>query len=107
MFLSRSDFTHDASSDGCHSPRVSSPDSHYTLAASSPLSVRSDPGMSSQPYTPNYYSKQDTSWSRQQYYGENNNLYNKYDYKYKSQRAETSTNSYSQNSYYKDNCDSR
>ncbi|XP_044269789.1 basic helix-loop-helix transcription factor amos-like [Tribolium madens] len=67
-------YRHEASSDGCLSPRVSSPDSHYTLTLSSPMSISSDPGMSSQPYTPNYY-KQDSSWG---HYGENNNLYDGY-----------------------------
>ncbi|KAH0810323.1 hypothetical protein GEV33_012470 [Tenebrio molitor] len=74
MFLRQNDYYHqprESSSDGCLSPRVSSPDSHYTLTLSSPMSISSDPGMSSQPYTPNYY-KQDNSWS---HYGENNNIY--------------------------------
>lgn len=102
----------EASSDGCMSPRVSSPESGYTLTVSSPLSTASDPGMSSQPYTPNYYNKhQDMSWDRhnhhnnQDYYGENNNIYNnnKYDYKYKSQRVESASgpiNSYGAEEYY-------
>lgn len=96
--------SNDTYSDGCLSPRVSSPDSHYTLTVSSPLSVSSDPGMSSQPYTPNCFSKhQESSWVRQGYYGQNNNLYNKYDYRYKSQRAECSSamSTYSHESYYK------
>lgn len=101
MFLSRGE----TSSDGCYSPRVSSPE--YSLTTlSSPLSVRSDPGMSSQPYTPNYYGKQESAWgSRQQYYGENNNLYNKYDYRYKSQQS-ASSSCYGQD-YYKGTCDAR
>lgn len=107
MFSSRGD----VSSDGYQSPRVSSPESSYTLTTASPLSVRSDPGMSSQPYTPNYYGKQDaSSWNRQhQYYGENNNLYNKYDYKYKSQRPESSSSMscYGGQDYYKSVCDPR
>lgn len=88
-------------SDGCLSPRLSSPESHYALTASSPLSTVSDPGMSSQPYTPNYYSRQD-SWGRQSFYGENNNIYNKYDYKCKSQGMDThsSMGSYSREEYY-------
>ncbi|KAG5882346.1 hypothetical protein JTB14_026294 [Gonioctena quinquepunctata] len=94
------------SSDGCMSPRVSTPESHYALTASSPHSTASDPGMSSQPYTPNYYSRQD--WNTQGYYGENNNLYNKYDYKYKSQGMGTSSAmgaSYSSQDYYSDKKD--
>lgn len=105
-----SHMSRDTSSDGCLSPRVSSPDSHYTLTVSSPLSVNSDPGMSSQPYTPNYFNKhQESAWGRQDYYGQNNNLYNKYDYRYKSQRAECSSamSTYSHESYYKDNYDSK
>lgn len=82
-------------SDGCRSPD--------TLTLSSPLSVSSDPGMSSQPYTPNYFSKhQEASWPRQDYYGENNNLYNKYDYRYKSQsQASSAASGYGHESYYK------
>lgn len=88
-------------SDGCLSPRVSSPDSHYALTVASPMSTASDPGMSSQPYTPNYYSRQEL-WSRQDFYGENNNIYNKYDYKCKSQGLEShsSMGSYSRQDYY-------
>lgn len=93
--------SNEARSDGCLSPRVSSPDSHYALTVSSPLSTVSDPGMSSQPYTPNYYSRQD-SWGRQDYYGENNNIYNKYDYKCKSQGMDSHSamSSYSRQDYY-------
>lgn len=71
MFLHQNDYyhqSHEASSDGCLSPRVSSPDAHYSLT--SPMSISSDPGMSSQPYTPNY-----ASWG---HYGENNNIYDGY-----------------------------
>ncbi|RZC32154.1 HLH domain containing protein [Asbolus verrucosus] len=92
MFLHQNDYyhqSHETSSDGCLSPRVSSPDSHYTLTVSSPLSISSDPGMSSQPYTPNYF-KQESSWND---YGENNNIYN-----YKS--AET-MNPYGSQEFYK------
>lgn len=91
----------EARSDGCLSPRVSSPESHYALTVSSPLSTVSDPGMSSQPYTPNYYSRQD-SWGRQGFYGENNNIYNKYDYKYKSQGMDShsSMGTYNRHGYY-------
>ncbi|EFA00331.1 basic helix-loop-helix transcription factor amos [Tribolium castaneum] len=68
MFLHQNDYYHhhghETSSDGCPSPT-------YTLTLSSPMSISSDPGMSSQPYTPNYSS----SWS---HYGENNNLYDGY-----------------------------
>lgn len=102
MYPNRGEFK--ANSDGCLSPRVSSPDSHCNLTVSSPLSVSSDPGMSSQPYIPNYYVKQEESWTRQhQYYGENNNLYNKYDYRYKSQRVDSpcSSNGYGQDAYYR------
>ncbi|KAJ8974899.1 hypothetical protein NQ317_017954 [Molorchus minor] len=90
-------------SDGCISPRASSPDSHYGLTISSPLSTASDPGMSSQPYTPNCYNRVD-SWSGSGYYGENNNIYNKYDYRYKSQGLESSNSvaSYSRQNYYDD-----
>lgn len=86
-------------SDGCLSPRVSSPDSHYALTAASPISTVSDPGMSSQPYTPNFYSRQDP-WGRQDYYGENNNIYNKYDYKCRSQEMDSHSSSYSKQDYY-------
>lgn len=98
----------ETSSDGCLSPRVSSPESHYRLTVTSPLSTASDPGMSSQPYTPNYYRQDVSSWSRQDYYGENNNIYNKYDYKYKSQKMDTSgsMSSYDNSDYYKTNYDS-
>ncbi|XP_049819164.1 protein atonal-like [Aethina tumida] len=107
MFLHKSDYipmSNETCSDGCLSPRVSSPDSHYTLTVSSPLSTASDPGMSSQPYTPNY-----ASWGAQDYYGENNNLYNKYDYKYKSQRVgcSSSMSSYDSQDYYRDSFDSK
>nr|XP_023020593.1 protein atonal-like [Leptinotarsa decemlineata] len=89
----------ESTSDGCTSPRVSTPDSHYALTASSPRSTASDPGMSSQPYTPNYYSRQD--WGN---YGENNNIYSKYDCKYKSHGVGSSgaVASYSNEDYYSD-----
>ncbi|XP_050503373.1 protein atonal-like [Diabrotica virgifera virgifera] len=90
----------ESSSDGCLSPRVSTPDSHYALTVSSPLSTASDPGMSSQPYTPNYY-RQEWGGSRG-YYGENNNIYNKYDYKYKSQGVDSPMSSYARQDYYND-----
>ncbi|KAJ8954039.1 hypothetical protein NQ318_004340 [Aromia moschata] len=93
----------ESASDGCLSPRVSSPDSHYALTASSPLSTSSDPGMSSQPYTPNYYNPRQDAWGGREYYGENNNIYDKYDYRYKSQRLEpTGSASYSRQGYYGD-----
>lgn len=110
MFLHQGEFrprSNDGSSDGCLSPRISSPESNYTFTYSSP--GPSDSGMSSQPYTPNYY-KQDQYWGRQHYYGENNNIYNKYDYtKYKTQRNDTPSgmNSYSHESYYKANYDNK
>lgn len=92
----------ESTSDGCLSPRVSTPDSLHALTVSSPLSTASDPGMSSQPYTPNYYSRQGHCWSSQDFYGENNNIYNKYDYKYKSQGMESSSSvgAYSSQDYY-------
>lgn len=62
---------HGTFSDRCRSPRVSSPESRYAVSVASPMSISSDPGMS-QPYTPNYYKQDNTSWGR---YGENNNLY--------------------------------
>ncbi|XP_018320989.1 DNA-directed RNA polymerase II subunit RPB1-like [Agrilus planipennis] len=43
------------SSDSCHSPRLSSPESNYTLATLSP-------GPSSQPYTPNYYEENNNDY---------------------------------------------
>lgn len=106
MFLYRSKYLpmpNETSSDGYSSPRVSSPESSYTTyTLSSPRP--SDSAMSSQPYIPNCY-KQNDPWSRQQYYGENNNVYHKYDYKYKSREENSnSTNNYSQN-YYKNNTD--
>lgn len=84
------------SSDGCLSPRAFSVDIHYSLTVSRPLSVASDPGMSSQSYTPNYF-KQDPSWSRhhQDYYGENNNVYNTY------KSVESVHNSYGSQEIYK------
>ncbi|GJQ68786.1 hypothetical protein Trydic_g14724 [Trypoxylus dichotomus] len=104
MFLYRSSYlpmSNETSSDGCISPRVSSPESAYTYTLASP--DPSESGMSSQPYIPNCY-KQTDPWSHRQpsYYGENNNVYHKYDYKYRSRDDGTnSTNgSYSQN-YYK------
>lgn len=95
----------ETASDGCLSPRVSTPDSHYGLTVSSPLSTASDPGMSSQPYTPNYYGRQDGWGSSQDYYGENNNIYNKYDCKYKSQRLDSSSSmsAYGRQGYYSEN----
>lgn len=94
----------ETSSDGYHSPRVSSPESGRLLTLSSPSTSEST--MSSQTYNPSYY-KQGQSWSdRQQYYGENNNVY-RYDCKYKSQRAESNCmSSYSQD-YYKVACDNK
>ncbi|KAJ3664114.1 hypothetical protein Zmor_008307 [Zophobas morio] len=71
MFLHQNDYyqqNHESSSDGCLSPR-GSPGCH-PLSLSSPMSISSDPGMSSQPYTPNYYKQE--SWG---HYGENNNVY--------------------------------
>ncbi|XP_050295523.1 protein lin-32-like isoform X2 [Anthonomus grandis grandis] len=99
-----------SSSDGCPSPRISSPESHYALT--SPLSTASDPGMSSQPYTPNYYPKTPQSWGSHDFYGENNNIYNKYDsYKYNSTspRSESSTfkSSNHQQDYYKMSYDAK
>lgn len=91
--------SNEASSDGCLSPRVSSPESAYTYTLSSPgPSARQ---MSS--YNPTYY-KQDQSYNRQ-YYGENNNVYGKYEYKYKSQSA--SMSGCAQENYYKSLCDNR
>ncbi|CAG9818809.1 unnamed protein product [Phaedon cochleariae] len=99
MYLPKS--VSESTSDGCHSPRATSPDSHYSLTVSSPLSTASDPGMSSQ-YTPNYYGTR--TWGTQEYYGENNNIYNKYDHKYKSQgmASASSASSYSRQDYYSD-----
>lgn len=111
------------SSDGCLSPRISSPDSNYTYNTySSPGSAAAaDIGMSSsQPYTPNYYKQEqyNNCWSRQHYYGENNNIYNKYDAysnnnnhnnnnnnnKYnKPQHNNGQMNNYSHENYYKTN----
>ncbi|KAK9877173.1 hypothetical protein WA026_016921 [Henosepilachna vigintioctopunctata] len=102
MFLNHNDYQHmpnETSSDGYISPRVSSPDSNYTLTAASPMSIASDPGMSSQRYTPNY-----PSWN-QDYYGKNNNIYNdKYDYnRYRCQSAGSLDY---QSGYYKE-CDNK
>ncbi|KAH1002900.1 hypothetical protein HUJ04_008927 [Dendroctonus ponderosae] len=91
---------------GCPSPRISSPESHCALT--SPLSIASDPGMSSQPYTPNYYSKQPQSWGSHEFYGENNNIYNKYDsYKYNSTRDDSSSFKTQQQDFYKTSYDSK
>lgn len=77
MFLNNNEYQHmsnDTSSDGYTSPRISSPDVHYNLTVASPLSIASDPGMSSQRYTPS-----NSYWSLE-YYGKNNNVYiDKYD----------------------------
>lgn len=104
MFLHQGEFrprSNEGSSDGYISPRISSPDSNYTFTYSSP-----DTGMSSQPYTPNYY-KQDQCWGRQHYYGENNNIYDKYDYtKYKTQST-NNMNNYGHETYYKANYDNK
>ncbi|KAH1008911.1 hypothetical protein HUJ05_009405 [Dendroctonus ponderosae] len=90
----------------CPSPRISSPESHCALT--SPLSIASDPGMSSQPYTPNYYSKQPQSWGSHEFYGENNNIYNKYDsYKYNSTRDDSSSFKTQQQDFYKTSYDSK
>ncbi|KAF7262914.1 uncharacterized protein LOC143203884 [Rhynchophorus ferrugineus] len=100
-----------ASSDGCPSPRISSPESHYALT--SPLSTVSDPGMSSsQPYTPNYYDPKTShhSWgSHHEFYGENNNVYkygagNRYD---NGVRAQSSSYRSNQEDYYKANLDAK
>ncbi|XP_030766208.1 protein atonal-like [Sitophilus oryzae] len=77
MYKATSDYRRaTSSSDGCPSPRISSPESHYALT--SPLSTASDPGMSSQPYTPNYFDPKNShhTWgSHHDFYGENNNVY--------------------------------
>lgn len=97
------DYRESSSSDGCPSPRISSPESSYPLR--SPLSTASDPGMSSQPYTPNYYPKTPQSWGSHEFYGENNNIYNKYDSynKYGSPSSSYKTNN---QDYYKAGYDS-
>lgn len=98
--------SNETSSDGYTSPRVSSPEGSYSYTLSSP--GPSDCRMSSQPYIPNCY-KQNDSWNdRQQYYGENNNVYHKYDYKYKSRDDSSSSmgNSYSEN-FYKTNMENK
>lgn len=100
----RSSISNETSSDGYSSPlRVSSPESGYACTVSSPST--SESGMSSsQAYIPNGYGKQQqgSSWGSHQYYGENNNVYsNKYEYKYKSSKAESSggMNGYHQDYY--------
>ncbi|KAK5640519.1 hypothetical protein RI129_011330 [Pyrocoelia pectoralis] len=63
-FLKEIDYipmSNEGSSDSCSSPRLSSPDNHYTLTTLQPGT--------SQTYIPN------TDWNHQKYYGENNNLY--------------------------------
>lgn len=101
MFLHQKDYrprSYGGSSDGCHSPRISSPESGYPYPYSS---TGSEMG-SSQPYTPNCY-KQDQfgGWGRQHYYGENNNIYNKYD-GYKAPLG-SQGGGYGHESYYKTN----
>jgi len=61
--------------------------------------------MSSQPYTPNYYPKTPQSWGSHEFYGENNNIYNKYDSynKYGSPSSSYKTNN---QDYYKAGYDS-
>lgn len=99
--------SHEASSDSYTSSRVSSPDSFYArYALSSP--GRSSDSMSSQPYIPNCYKAGDSSpWShRQSYYGENNNVYHKYDYKTRNECSNSMGNSYAEN-YYKTNLENK
>ncbi|KAL1517458.1 hypothetical protein ABEB36_001220 [Hypothenemus hampei] len=56
--------------------------------------------MSSQPYTPNYYPKTSQSWnSSHEFYGENNNIYNKYD-------SRGNSSATHQQNYYKSSYDS-
>ncbi|XP_066250130.1 basic helix-loop-helix transcription factor amos-like isoform X1 [Euwallacea similis] len=104
MFKGASSSSDGSVSRGCPSPRISSPESHYALT--SPLSTASDPGMSSQPYTPNYYSKTPQSWGSHEFYGENNNIYNKYDsyQKYSSSGSSyRSSQSHQHEDFYKSN----
>ncbi|KAK9686244.1 Helix-loop-helix DNA-binding domain [Popillia japonica] len=111
MFRYRSKYqpvSNETSSDGYTSPRVSSPESTYTSYTLSSPGPSDSSGMSSQQYIPNCY-KQNDSWNhRQPYYGENNNVYHKYDYKYKSRddSSNSMSNNYSQN-YYKTNMDNK
>ncbi|KAL3284926.1 hypothetical protein HHI36_019058 [Cryptolaemus montrouzieri] len=98
MFLNQNDYQHmsnETSSDGYMSPRISSPDSNYTITVASPMSVASDPGMSSQGYTPNY-----SSWG-QDYYGKNNNIYND-KYGYNRYRCQSANSLDYQSAYYKE-----
>ena len=100
MFVYRSNYlpmSNETSSDGYTSPRVSSP---YTSPG------RSDSGMCSQPYIPNCY-KQGDPWGRQQFYGENNNVYHKYDYNKYKREDNSSMNGYSQENYYNTNLDDK
>lgn len=60
-----------------------SPESRYTLTTTPSPHTSSDfysvvspePGTSSQPYIPNYYKDEGSVWTQQEYYGENNNIY--------------------------------
>lgn len=113
MFMHQGEFrprSNEGSSDGCLSPRISSPDNNnYAYNTYANNSGQSSSMSSQTTYSTNYY-KQDQYWSRQHYYGENNNIYNKYqDYtKYKTQRNDASgnMNSYANDaSYYKGNYD--
>ncbi|CAG9770610.1 unnamed protein product [Ceutorhynchus assimilis] len=109
IYLEKSfDYTYSSTNDGgirCPSPRISSPESHHAL--NSPFSTVSDPGMSSQPYTPNYYPKTPQSWGSHEFYGENNNIYNKYDkYNYSSRSNASSYKTHNNNQqedFYKTN----
>lgn len=104
MFLQKSDYTsmsHEVSSDSCSSPRLSSPDSHYTLTTPTSHAGNNvyynEPGTSSQPYIPNYYKPETTNWKDTSYYGENNNIY--------SYPEASSMQNYSQDTRYKTNYD--
>ncbi|XP_017779195.1 PREDICTED: protein lin-32-like [Nicrophorus vespilloides] len=104
MFLKYGDriqMSNGGSSDGYVSPRISSPGSSYNYCMLSSPGNNSESGMSSQPYIPNCYGSSKDDWGcQQQYYGENNNLYD-----YNKHKAESSSDNYHRQDYYK-SCDS-
>ncbi|KAF2899715.1 hypothetical protein ILUMI_06461 [Ignelater luminosus] len=112
MFLQPTDYIpmpNDGSSDSCCSPRLSSPESHYTLTTtpsphtSTTADFYSEPGTSSQPYIPNYYKPEvASSWNQQKYYGENNNIYT-----YPPVTPSTTMQNYGQDNCYKNNYDNK
>ncbi|XP_060535026.1 basic helix-loop-helix transcription factor amos-like [Cylas formicarius] len=85
------EYSASSSSDGCSC----SNDSHCALT-----SPRSDPGMSSKPSAPHYQSQ--GCWGSQEFYGENNNVYSKYDQYSKYKQAGSYPSGHHQDYYRKE-----